>query len=117
MSDKPTNVEKAPVNRTKKVDVSATTTPKPRSRPPAAGNGRPKGAVNKITKDIREMIRQALDDAGGSKYLLEQAKENPVAFMGLVGKIVPKEVEAKISGELGVRSIQVEFVDSTTKQA
>jgi hypothetical protein len=31
------------------------------TRPPAAGKGRPKGARNKLTRDIREMIRAALN--------------------------------------------------------
>jgi len=39
------------------------------TRPPAAGKGRPKGARNKRTRDIREMIRASLDKAGGVSYL------------------------------------------------
>lgn len=69
-----------------------------------AGKGRPKtggrqkGATNRATKEIKDMIRGALEDAGGQKYLAGQAKENPVAFMGLVGRILPKDV--KIEGEI-----------------
>jgi hypothetical protein len=51
--------------------------------------GRPKGAANKINRDIRAMILEALDDVGGPRYLSRQAIENPVAFMGLLGKILP----------------------------
>lgn len=68
--------------------------------PGGAGPGRPKGLPNKVTGEIRDMIRAALEEAGGTKYLLNQAHENPVAFMGLIGKIIPKEVEAHVTGEI-----------------
>jgi hypothetical protein len=44
-----------------------------------------KGAPNKITHDIKETILAALDKAGGVKYLVRQATENPAAFMTRVG--------------------------------
>ena len=59
---------------------------------PNGGNGRPKGAVNRNTAAIKEMIEGALQDAGGRDYLARQAKENTAAFMGLIGKILPKDV-------------------------
>ena len=43
------------------------------------------------------MIEQALTEEGGVKYLREHAKKNPVAFMGLVGKIIPQKIEAEIT--------------------
>lgn len=64
------------------------------NNPPAAGRGRPKGAPNKTTKALKEMILGALDDAGGQEYLLKQAKENPSAFMALIGKVLPHELNA-----------------------
>jgi hypothetical protein len=69
-------------------------------KPPNAGKGRVKGVPNKLTSDMREMIRGALDDVGGREFLAEQARENPVAFLNLVGKIIPREVEAKITGAI-----------------
>jgi hypothetical protein len=65
------------------------------TRPPNAGKGRPKGAVNKVTKNLREMILGALDDAGGQAYLAEQAHENPPAFMALLGRVLPPEARAE----------------------
>lgn len=60
--------------------------------PPAAGRGRIKGTPNKTTKLIKEMITQALDGVGGVSYLQRQADENPVAFMTLVGKVIPLQI-------------------------
>jgi len=51
-----------------------------------------KGKPNKVTAELKDMIRGALDDAGGQEYLALQAMENPSAFMGLIGKILPKDV-------------------------
>lgn len=50
-----------------------------------------------IQENLRKMILGALDDAGGQKYLKEQAQENPNAFMSLVGKCLPKEIKAEIA--------------------
>ena len=60
-----------------------------RRLPPNAGKGRPKGSLNKVTADVKAMILSALNDAGGSNYLLEQSKDNPTAFLTLVGKVLP----------------------------
>lgn len=63
------------------------------------GPGRPKGVRNKTTTAIKEMIVQALDKKGGVDYLVKQADENPTAFLTLVGKVLPMQVEG--SGEDG----------------
>lgn len=58
-------------------------------KPPAAGKGRVKGVPNKMTKALKEMILGALEDAGGQHYLKKQAKEQPAAFMSLLGRVLP----------------------------
>jgi len=56
------------------------------------GPGRPKGTSNRITNDVRAMVLEALDRAGGADYLLEQSREQPQAFMALLGKCLPREL-------------------------
>jgi len=73
---------------------------------PARGPGRPKGSANKLTRDIREAISQAFDKAGGVDYLVKQSRENPQAFLTLLGKIVPAEVKASLDGNLTVNVVQ-----------
>ncbi len=68
--------------------------------------GRAKGTPNKSTKQIKDMIEGALNAAGGQAYLVQQAKENPSAFLTLVGKILPKDINATIAGELAISSIK-----------
>lgn len=74
-------------------------------KPPRAGMGRPKGATNKATKELKDMILGALDDAGGQKYLKLQAIENPTAFMGLVGKVLPKDINANVNGKITLEDL------------
>jgi hypothetical protein len=58
-----------------------------------AGKGRPKGVPNKLNRDIKEMILGALSVLGGEKYLVEQGRANPVAFMTLLGKVLPLQLQ------------------------
>lgn len=55
--------------------------------------GRKRGAANKQTADLRDMILTALHGAGGAKYLQEQAAASPAAFLSLVGRLLPKDVK------------------------
>lgn len=73
-----------------------------KAAPPNAGKGRRKGVPNKTTAAIKDMIVQALDNAGGVEYLQRQADENPVAFMGLVGKVLPMQVTGGDGGPLQI---------------
>ncbi len=59
--------------------------------------GRKPGVPNKVTTELREMILGALDEAGGQAYLVEQARDNPQAFLGLVGRTLPKEIKAELT--------------------
>lgn len=54
--------------------------------------GRPKGSLNKNTAAVKDMVLQALNGAGGVKYLQRQADENPSAFLTLIGKVIPLQV-------------------------
>jgi hypothetical protein len=64
------------------------------------GPGRPKGSVNKTTAAIKEMVIQALSDAGGIEYLVAQSRDNPTAFLTLVGKVLPLQVNAEHKGDV-----------------
>jgi len=86
---------------------------KPRTAQPGFG-GRKKGSLNKFNGDIRRMIAGALEDVGGREYLARQAEENPVAFMGPVSKILPREVKAEGFAQIRIVS---EFPDGHPYEA
>jgi hypothetical protein len=75
------------------------------------GKGRPKGAPNKVTADLRAMVLGALDDAGGQKYLATQAATNPSAFLSLVGRCLPKEITGPGGKDLFPTKIKIELVE------
>lgn len=61
-----------------------------------AGKGRPKGVPNKVTKALKEMILEAAEQAhpkGTVGYLRAQATDNPVAFMALLGRVLPMTIQ------------------------
>lgn len=69
---------------------------------PKPGPGRPKGSQNKLTMSIKEMILAALDEAGGKDYLLDQARNNPGAFLTLLGKVMPTQIQGDKENPLHV---------------
>jgi len=69
-----------------------------RFRKGRSGNprGRPRGSRNKLSGAVKEMILAALDSVvGGQAYLEQQARENPKAFLTLLGRILPLQMAAE----------------------
>lgn len=68
--------------------------------------GRPKGALNKTTTMLKDAILQAAVAAGGKDgmvgYLTRQAEEEPVAFMGMLGKVLPLQVTGEGGGPISI---------------
>ncbi len=58
--------------------------------------GRKKGTPNKVNTDIKNIVIQALNEIGGVSYLKVQSELNPVAFMGLVGKVLPLQIKSDV---------------------
>ena len=54
--------------------------------------GRQKGTSNKVTADLKDMILTALSDEGGVAYLRGIARDQPLAFCTLLGKVLPMTV-------------------------
>lgn len=65
--------------------------------------GRKAGTPNALPATLKEMILQALDDAGGVQYLVEQARKNPQGFMQLLGRVLPLQV--KVGGGLTLEQL------------
>lgn len=67
---------------------------------------RPVGSKNSKSNELKNAVLASFDRIGGIAYLEKQAIENPTAYMALIGKIMPKEVEMQIN-----RSLLEEVVD------
>jgi hypothetical protein len=61
--------------------------------------GRKKGSKNRNPQKVISMILRSLDQVGGTKYLVRMADEQPVAFLGLLGKVLPKNVSLTADSE------------------
>lgn len=82
--------------------------PVARRKPPSAGRGRKHGELNKTTRSLKEAILLAAtehgeDDTGKNGltgYLRKVAREDVKAFAGLLGRVLPIDVNA--SGNFNV---------------
>lgn len=81
-----------------------------------SGQGRKKGIPNKMTMELKSIILGALEKAGGEDYLVAQARDNPTAFMSLLGKLIPSETKTEHTGKDGgpviTASISREEIDA-----
>ena len=68
--------------------------------------GRQKGSPNKLTKQLKDMILEALDESGGVEYLKQTAIDHPTAFLTLVGKVLPLQVTGSDGGPLIVQVVK-----------
>ena len=71
----------------------------------AAGPGRPKGVRNRLT-NLREAVLEAFDEVGGPEYLVRLAQgtqSDRAAFVGLVSKVLPTQINANVEGGIQVQ--------------
>lgn len=91
--------------------------PAAKRKPPAAGMGRRKGSTNKLTKSVKEAIEAAFQGVGGPEYLMRQAEENPQAFMTLLGKIIPNQIQADVtSGGKSIADVQTAVIAALARK-
>jgi hypothetical protein len=62
------------------------------------GGGSRAGVPNRLTSAVKEMILEALNQAGGVDYFVEQSQRNPAAFLTLVGKVLPLQMTGANEG-------------------
>ena len=67
--------------------------------------GRPKGVRNKLT-NLRDAVLEAFDQVGGPEYLARLAQgtsSDRAAFVGLVSKVLPTQINANVEGGIQVQ--------------
>ena len=70
-----------------------------------------KRGPNKVTQALKDMILGALDNLGGQEYLQRQGEENPVAFMTLLGKVLPTTLAGDPSNPVVIQEITRRIID------
>ena len=60
--------------------------------------GRPKGAINKLTKTVKETVLGAFNElqADPKANIMAWAKENTTEFYKIASKLIPTEVNASV---------------------
>lgn len=69
------------------------------------GKGRPAGVKNKLT-NLRDAVLEAFDQVGGAQYLAQLAQgtsSDRAAFVGLVSKVLPTQINANVEGGVQVQ--------------
>lgn len=65
-------------------------------------SGRPKGAINQLTKTVKQRVLDAFnelqDDAKAN--LSTWGRENPTEFYKIASKLIPTEVDAKVESSV-----------------
>ena len=74
------------------------------------GPGRKPGIPNKANGLLKDAIIQAAEEAGGREgivgYLTQQAKKHPAAFLALIGRVLPLQVQGRdTSGQIIVEIV------------
>ena len=70
-----------------------------------AGPGRPKGVKNKLT-NLRDAVLEAFDQVGGAQYLARLAEgtsSDRAAFVSLVSKVLPTQINAQVEGGVQIQ--------------
>lgn len=78
-----------------------------------------KRGPNKVTAELKDMIRQALDGAGGVDYLVERANDprTASAFLSLVGKVLPMTVAGDKNNPIAFTVIERRIVKAGSRDA
>ena len=67
--------------------------------------GRPAGVKNRLT-NLRDAVLEAFDQVGGAQYLAKLAEgtsSDRAAFVGLVSKVLPTQINANVEGGVQVQ--------------
>ena len=80
-------------------------------KPPRAGLGRPPGAVNKTTANLKAALEASFTELGGVRWLVELGKAEPRAYAALLAKLLPTQIDADITAHPPITEIRRTIVD------
>jgi len=74
------------------------------------GKGRPKGALNKTTAQVKQALQAVYTKKGGDNALLTWARGNETEFYKLWGRMLPQEVSGPDGGPVEFAGLVREIV-------
>jgi len=74
-------------------------------------NGRPVGSKNKFTT-LKNAFIETFEELGGVDNLVEWAKANQTEFYRMVARLMPREVEAKVSTQFTLLDALMEMEEN-----
>jgi hypothetical protein len=78
-------------------------------------NGRPLGSKNKFTT-LKNVFIETFEGLGGVDNLVEWARANQTEFYRMVARLMPREVEAKISSEFNLVDALIEMEENLKEE-
>ena len=78
-------------------------------------NGRPVGSKNKFTT-LKNAFIETFEELGGVDNLVEWARANQTEFYRMVARLMPREVEAKISSEFTLVDALMEMEENLKEE-
>ena len=69
--------------------------------------GRPLGSKGKFTRDIKEQVLQAFEEAGGKEWFKLLMKTNPGAACGMLSKFIPTQIQAEV---VVMKTVEINFL-------
>ena len=73
--------------------------------------GRQKGTVNKISATVRDNVVEVFDTLGGTKKMVEWAKDNLAEFYRLYAKLLPTEAVLNVNHANPIELTEAELAD------
>ena len=84
------------------------------------GTGRKKGQKNGFSMDLRKIILESLHLLNGPEYLVQQGRDNPVAYLNLLAKLMPVSVIGDCTNPIQVQhthTMRLDFEAIRTQRA
>lgn len=75
------------------------------------------GSKNTKANELKNAIIASLDRLGGIEYLVAQAKENPTAYLALIGKVLPRDMTIEVDRSAWEAIDESENADGNPTQA
>ena len=76
-----------------------------KGNPKTENSGRKLGTPNKFTGTVKDAVLETFQALGGVQDMTDWAKDNRTDFYRIIAKLLPKTVDANISGSMDLKQL------------